>query len=66
MAGAGAGGAGQWLKPSPDSPNPLKRVSAISHRFEPVALYEAKAAQVLTPECRAWLEQGRVAVSGKS
>ena len=24
-------------------------------------LYEEKAAQVLTPDCRAWLEQGRVA-----
>lgn len=29
---------------------------------EEVTLYEAKAAQVLTPECRAWLEQGRVAL----
>ena len=28
---------------------------------EELALYEAKAAQVLTPDCRAWLEQGRVA-----
>lgn len=27
-----------------------------------VALYEAKAADVLTPECRAWLEQGRTAL----
>ena len=26
---------------------------------EELALYDAKAAQVLTPECRAWLEQGR-------
>jgi len=26
---------------------------------EEVQMYEAKAAQVLTPECRAWLEQGR-------
>ena len=25
-------------------------------------MYEAKAAQVLTPDCRAWLEQGRVAL----
>ena len=29
---------------------------------EEVALYEEKAAQVLTPDCRAWLEQGRVAL----
>jgi len=29
---------------------------------EELALYEEKAAQVLTPECRAWLEQGRVAL----
>ncbi len=28
---------------------------------EELALYDQKAAQVLTPECRAWLEQGRVA-----
>jgi aryl sulfotransferase len=28
---------------------------------EELALYEEKVAQVLTPECRAWLEQGRVA-----
>lgn len=28
---------------------------------EELALYEQKAAQVLTPACRAWLEQGRVA-----
>lgn len=28
---------------------------------EEVRLYEEKAAQVLTPHCRAWLEQGRVA-----
>jgi aryl sulfotransferase len=27
-------------------------------------LYEAKAAQVLTPDCRAWLEEGRVALAG--
>jgi hypothetical protein len=26
-----------------------------------LALYEQKAAQVLTPDCRAWLEQGRKA-----
>jgi aryl sulfotransferase len=26
---------------------------------EELALYDAKAAQVLTPDCRAWLEQGR-------
>jgi aryl sulfotransferase len=26
---------------------------------EEVQMYEAKAAQVLTPDCRAWLEQGR-------
>ena len=31
---------------------------------EEVALYEEKAAQVLTPDCRAWLEQGRVALGG--
>ncbi len=30
---------------------------------EEVQMYEAKAAQVLTPDCRAWLEQGRVAFS---
>lgn len=30
---------------------------------EELALYEEKVAQVLTPECRAWLEQGRVAFS---
>jgi aryl sulfotransferase len=29
---------------------------------EEVALYEEKAAQVLTPECQAWLEQGRNAL----
>lgn len=29
---------------------------------EEVALYEEKAGQLLTPECRAWLEQGRVAL----
>ena len=29
---------------------------------EELALYEKKAAQVLTPDCRAWLEQGRVAL----
>ncbi len=29
---------------------------------EEVALYEEKAAQVLTPDCQAWLEQGRVAL----
>ena len=29
---------------------------------EELALYEEKAAQVLTPDCRAWLEQGRVAL----
>lgn len=29
---------------------------------EEVALYAAKAAQVLTPQCRAWLEQGRSAL----
>lgn len=28
-----------------------------------VALYEKTAARVLTPECRAWLEQGRVALT---
>jgi aryl sulfotransferase len=28
---------------------------------EELALYESAAARVLTPECRAWLEQGRVA-----
>ena len=27
-----------------------------------LAMYEEKAAQVLTPACRAWLEQGRVAL----
>lgn len=31
----------------------------LSH--EELALYEEKAARVLTPDCRAWLEQGRVA-----
>ncbi len=29
---------------------------------EELALYEEKAAQVLTPDCRTWLEQGRVAL----
>lgn len=29
---------------------------------EELALYEQKAAQVLTPDCRAWLEQGRGAL----
>lgn len=29
---------------------------------EEVQMYEEKAAQVLRPECRAWLEQGRVAL----
>ena len=29
---------------------------------EELALYEEKAAQVLTPDCRAWLEQGRKAL----
>jgi aryl sulfotransferase len=29
---------------------------------EELALYEEKAAQVLTPDCRAWLERGRVAL----
>lgn len=29
---------------------------------EEVQMYETKAAQVLTPDCRAWLEQGRVAL----
>jgi aryl sulfotransferase len=29
---------------------------------EELDLYEAKAAQVLTPDCRAWLEEGRVAL----
>ncbi|MFZ1753839.1 MAG: sulfotransferase domain-containing protein [Caldilineaceae bacterium] len=29
---------------------------------EEVQMYEAKVAQVLTPECRAWLEQGRSAL----
>jgi aryl sulfotransferase len=28
---------------------------------EEVAMYEETATRVLTPECRAWLEQGRVA-----
>jgi aryl sulfotransferase len=28
---------------------------------EELALYEQKAAQVLTPDCQAWLEQGRKA-----
>lgn len=32
------------------------------HSAEEVQMYEEKAAQVLTPECRAWLEQGRVAL----
>ncbi len=27
---------------------------------EELALYEEKAAQVLSPDCRAWLEQGRL------
>jgi aryl sulfotransferase len=31
---------------------------------EELDLYEAKAAQVLTPDCQAWLEQGRVALAG--
>ncbi len=31
---------------------------------EELALYDEKAAQVLTPGCRAWLEQGRVALGG--
>jgi len=30
---------------------------------EEVQMYEDKAAQVLTPDCRAWLEQGRAAFS---
>jgi aryl sulfotransferase len=30
---------------------------------EELALYEEKAAQVLSPDCRAWLEQGRIAFS---
>jgi aryl sulfotransferase len=30
---------------------------------EEVRMYEANAAQVLTPECRVWVEQGRVAFS---
>lgn len=30
---------------------------------EEVQMYEEKAAQVLTPDCRAWLEQGRVALN---
>lgn len=29
---------------------------------EEVQMYEAEAAQVLTPDCRAWLEQGRAAL----
>jgi aryl sulfotransferase len=29
---------------------------------EEMQMYEAKAAQVLTPDCRAWLEQGRAAL----
>ncbi|MBX3002166.1 MAG: sulfotransferase domain-containing protein [Caldilineaceae bacterium] len=29
---------------------------------EEVQMYEEKAAQVLTPDCRAWLEQGRMAL----
>lgn len=33
---------------------------------EELALYEEKAAQVLTPDCRAWLEQGRVAFEATS
>jgi aryl sulfotransferase len=28
-----------------------------------VAMYEEKAAKVLTPDCKAWLEQGRVALA---
>lgn len=31
---------------------------------EEVQMYDAKAAQVLTPDCRAWLERGRVALAG--
>jgi len=31
-----------------------------------LALYEQKAAQVLTPDCRAWLEQGRIALGNSS
>ncbi|MEZ4731571.1 MAG: sulfotransferase domain-containing protein [Caldilineaceae bacterium] len=31
-----------------------------------LALYEEKAAQVLTPDCRAWLEQGHVALRAAS
>lgn len=30
---------------------------------EELALYDEKVAQVLTPDCRAWLEQGRVALA---
>jgi len=30
---------------------------------EEVALYDAKAAKVLTPECRAWLERGQAALT---
>ena len=33
---------------------------------EELALYDEKAAQLLTPECRAWLEQGRVALGDLS
>jgi aryl sulfotransferase len=29
---------------------------------EEVQMYEERAAQVLTPDCRAWLEQGRAAL----
>jgi aryl sulfotransferase len=29
---------------------------------EELRLYEEKASQVLTPDCRAWLEQGRLAL----
>ncbi len=29
---------------------------------EELSLYEEKAAQVLTPDCRAWLERGRKAL----
>jgi aryl sulfotransferase len=32
---------------------------------EEVQMYEEKAAQVLTPDCRAWLEQGRIALKSK-
>jgi aryl sulfotransferase len=30
---------------------------------EEVQMYQEKAAQVLTPDCRVWLDQGRVAFS---